>query len=259
MHRLVSFERNEHTSSPLANANANNTNDTIGSPSDRASSKKGEPPPTCRQQMDDAESESEPESDDEDDPFHGCHGITTEIIHMSTCSDKAEIVKGFHNLIGNAFRYKGHIISSTGSWPYRADDIGFLIDNNTRKDGSNYSWKCVQMYSNKWKFHRNNCDNSRTVYPEIHPGCCDNCWKQRHTFYAMCRGEQEARKQTTYGETNETDKNGNRKSSTHGLRLDNLKYKSPSLVTPRLEEFSRQIKVYCRRKENQSSGISQGT
>jgi hypothetical protein len=157
----VSFEGNEHTSSPLANANANNTNnDTIGSPSDRASSKKGEPPPTRRQQMDDAESEPEPESDDEDDPSRGCHGITTEIIQMSTCSDKAEILKGFHNLIGNAFRYKGHIISSTGSWSYRADDIGFLIDNNTRMDGSNYSWKCVQVGSNQWEFHRNNCDKS---------------------------------------------------------------------------------------------------
>lgn len=160
-----------------------------------------------------------------------CSGITKRIILNSHCKDKAALMQGFNHLVGNAFREKGHHISNTGEWNYGDSTVGFLMDNNIRTDGTNYSWKCKQADTNQWEFHRNNCDNSTSQ----HKQCCYNCWYNRHKFYDMCRGEVLLREQKEMG------------GKAMQGRRDQMKFKSPSIVLPRLEEMSEQIKVLQRR------------
>ena len=158
-----------------------------------------------------------------------CSGITLLIIQDSKCADKEDIEAGYFNLIGNACRHKAQYISNNKGWGYAADVQGFLMDNNLRNQhGSPYSWMCVLKGDNNWVFFRYNCD--KTVDKTSSRKCCDKCWNQRFTFFNMCRGEVQMRKQA---------KGGNAITG----RIDQLRHKSPSIVLPRLEAQSKQIKV----------------
>ena len=171
-------------------------------------------------------------NDDLDDCCSDCKGITAKIILKSNCKDKSDILQGYHHLVGNAYRLKGSQISNNGEWNYGDNTVGFLVDHNNKLDGeSSFSWKCLETGTNKWNFHRSNCDNSTSMHAE----CCAQCWNRRHYFYDMCRGEVQLR---------QSQENGGK--AIRG-RLDNMQLKSPSIVIPRLEEMGKQIKVLQRK------------
>ena len=133
---------------------------TSASPANRPTTTLKEPPPTKhkRNLNDDL---------DLDNCCSDCKGITSQIILKSNCKDKSDILQGFHHLVGNAYRLKGSEISNNGEWNYEDNTVGFLLDHNNKLDGySSFTWKCAETGTNKWHFHRSNCDNSTSMHAE---------------------------------------------------------------------------------------------
>ena len=157
-----------------------------------------------------------------------CAGVTVELIRQSDCKDADIITKGFYHLVGNSLREKGHFVSNNQAWDYGSDTVGFLRDNNGGGGGDDkYTWRCKQVSDNVWSFHRRECLG--TIQPQDR-GCCSCCYKLRHRLFDMCRGEVEVR---------ERSKNG----GTIGGRRDYMKFKSPSIIMPRLELLGDQVHV----------------
>ena len=55
-----------------------------------------------------------------------CLGITTEFIAEKVSKYQDEISRGFHHLVGNALRDKGHFVSHHQKWPHERGTAEFL-------------------------------------------------------------------------------------------------------------------------------------
>lgn len=210
----------------------------LGSPTNRPSTKLSVPPPT-QKVYDDELDDTKPAAAANPLGSFDCSGITREHIRLSSIDEKEEVEKGFNHLVGNTFRYKGHVISNQGGWFFDKDIIGFILDNNRKKsDTASYTWKCVEKDVNVWAFHRHNCSNVKKSKNKIGPEVCQFCWEQWSNFTRMCKTEREVRKAND-DEGDQVSNNITR----GGISVSQCQFKSPTVVLPILESMSNSILI----------------
>ena len=212
----------------------------LGSPINRPSTELAVPPPT-QKVYDDELDDTKPAAAANLIGSFTCSGIRRDHIQLSNINDKEDVEKGFNHLVGNTFRYKGHVISNQGGWFFDKNVTGFILDNNRSKDDTaSYTWKCVEKGENVWAFHRHNCSNVEKSKNKIGPEVCQFCWSQWSNFIRMCKTEREVRKEAN--DDDEGDQVSNN-ITRGGISISQCQFKSPTVVLPMLESMSNSILI----------------
>ena len=159
-----------------------------------------------------------------------CHGISIATINASTINDKNKVKAGYAHIVGNAHRSTAHYLSNNNAvWPFGQDIAGYVMNPNA-KDGDEHTWVCKRVVENEkkvsFKFAHRLCTGVAIVGSQL----CTECKKNQYNFYGKCKEEVDKRKEaekdpTLYG------------------RIDYLKYGTPSILLPAIEESKKRIHV----------------
>ena len=159
-----------------------------------------------------------------------CHGISIATINASTINDKNKVKAGYAHTVGNTHRSTAHYLSNNNAvWPFGQDIAGYVM-NPKAKDGDEHTWVCKRVVENEkkvsFKFAHRLCTGVAIVGSQL----CTECKKNQYNFYGKCKEEVDKRKEaekdpTLYG------------------RIDYLKYGTPSILLPAIEESKKRIHV----------------
>ena len=159
-----------------------------------------------------------------------CNGITLSRVQARMSNNDRKIVeKGFHLLVGNAFRHQALIRGQSGNWPHGPHVKGLLFHDKT-----NPSWMCVEI-NGTIGFRKSGKCSGITPHGTTH---CTQCQIISHNFIRACRNEVKAI---------------NNELGTAGT-FQSLMYRDPSIFANRMRSHSREIH-YMKKKEIRNRAI----
>ena len=166
-------------------------------------------------------------------PLFECRGITISDIQTSTVSDIDQLLRGFHQLLGNALRGKAthHVIGHKGEWPHPSYVNGFIYARGDRP-----IWTCLEINGIVGFTKIDSCYNRVAV----DQSCCNACHHLQFRFFEACR----------------------REIATHdgdgmiSYTYASMKYRSPSVTNKRMMTQSNQIHIHQKRERRMRDTIT---
>ena len=159
-----------------------------------------------------------------------CRGIHEQMISDSTVKNKEALLRGFWHMHGNATRVKASVRSNNrGSWRLGPNVEGVLLDPRYESDDpysvvENSTWLCILCEDGTSVWQHKSCAKTTSNKNQT----CDNCWKLRFVLFNMFDAQVIYRMEGVPAKMN----------------TSLLRYQSPTLLEPILEEHSYQTNIH---------------